>query len=521
MRRPLVAGLLVVLVTVTGCTRGGADRDGPVQQVAGERLTEGEFRYGQAPRPHPKVTYQPDVVLIGAGAEAVRSVTVDGLTWTLDAAAGGVSDLGPGKVMFVTSRGVGRVVEVHDEGDTRRVTIAPVELTDVIRDGEFASDEPVPIDEPIAYSAEGALWTDHDAVTAASPPSPGVRPAAFGGTPGALVRPAAGAAGAGRHRPAVPAARRAPAPPEPERVDMPRPSVGSRGVTANGFTTTPRCCRDGVGADISYDDGEIRFVASAMLAMRSPSARFHLAISGGRVRVAELQVHGGGGLSVSIKGASRVGTDRQLDRRFTIPVDFTVPVGLVLGIPFTLSVTQELVVRTAFSARDGNLSASGAYDLRGVLGFGYRDGGWGVHRPEGPFMRSSLLDSVKGISVGANGAVLAYKATFTLGIGAFGFKAGLHLGFTVSTGVARGSALAQFFPLAPGTRGIDCRGASLSIDLTYSVGYVIPEPVVKVVNFFLRIFQARPITSSGGIPNPPGRVHVFDRKQYDPPGCVA
>ncbi|GIJ81139.1 hypothetical protein SAMN05443287_11128 [Micromonospora phaseoli] len=510
MRRSLLAGLLVVLVAATGCTRGGADRPGAAEHVvAGQRLTENELHYGQAPRPHPKVTYQPDVVLVEAGAEAVRSVTVDGLTWTLDAAARGVSELTPGKVMFITSRGVGRVVAAGDAGDTRTVTIAPVELTDVIRDGEFASDQPVPIDEPIAYSAEGALWTDHDAVTAASPPSPGVRPAAFTGSP------TAGAAAA------LPAVRRAPASPAPERVEMPRPSVGGKPVSANGFTTRPRCCRGGVGADITYDDGQIRFVASVMLAMQSPSARFRLAVSGGGISVAELQVYGGGGLDISIKGASTVGTDRQLDRRFTIPVDFTVPVGLVLGIPFTLSVSQEVLVKTAFSAKDGNLSAAGSYDLRGTLGFGYRDGGWGVHRPAGPVMRSSLVDSVKGISVGANGVVLAYKTTFTLGIGALGFKAGLHLGFSVSTGVARGSALAQFFPVAPGTRSIHCRGASLSIYLTYSVGYVIPEPVVKVVNFFLRIFQARPIASSGGIPKPPGRVKLFKKEQYEPAGCAA
>ncbi len=521
MRRRVLAGLLVVLVTVTGCTRGGAGQTGaPDVVVGGQKLTEQEFRYGQGPRPHKDVTYQPDVVLIEAGAEAVRSVTVDGLTWTLDASVRGVSDLVPGKVMFVTSRGVGRVVDVQEVGNNRAVTIAPVELTEVIRDGEFASDQPVSLDDPIVYSDEGAMWTDENTVAAASTPSPAARTASYPGPPDrsvgepgpaeALVRPAA-----------LTAARHAPAQPDPERVEMPRPSAGSKGVRSNGFNTTPRCCSDGVGADIAYDDGQVRLLATVKLAMQRPSARFHLAISGGRVSVAELQVYGGGGLNVSIEAASSVGTDWQLHRHFTIPVDFTVPVGLVLGIPFTLSVTQEVVVQTAFSAKDGNLSASGAYDLSGALGFGYRNGDWGVHKPEGPFVRSSLLDSVRGISVGANGVVLTYKATFTLGLGALGFKAGLNLGFVVATGVARGSALAQFFPLAPGTRGIDCRGASLDIDLNYSVGYTIPKPVQEVVNFFLRIFQAKPIPSSGGIPNPPGKYHLWDKEQYEPQGCKA
>ncbi|RIV38470.1 hypothetical protein D2L64_13145 [Micromonospora radicis] len=498
----MVAGLLAVVVVVatgTACT-GGAGRDRPRVAVGGQELSDQEYRYGQAPRPYRAVTYQPDVVLIEDGAEAVRSVTVDGLTWTLDTAARGVSDLAPGSVMFASSRGVGRVVDVrHAAGDTV-VTIAPVELTEVIRDGEFASEQPVALDDPIAYSAEGALWTDESAVTEAAETS----------TKTASVRPATFTVAA-VHQAADPAER--------ERVSMPHPSGVPKGVSANGFTTTPRCCRDGVGADLTYDDGQIRFRASVLLAMQNPSARFRLAISGGRVDVAELQVFGGAGIKVSIQGDSRVGADRQLDRRFTIPVDFTVPVGHLLGIPFTLSASQEVLVKTAFSARNGNLSAAGSYDIRGALGFGYRDGDWGVSRPEGPIMRSSLVDSIKGISVGANGVVLTYKTTFTLGLGVLGFKAGLHFGFTVSTGVARGSALAQFFPLAPGTRGIDCRGASLSIHLTYSVGYAIPEPVVQVVNFFLRVFRARPIAASGGIPQPPGRMKIFDRPQYEPAGC--
>ncbi|BCB90840.1 hypothetical protein Psuf_081530 [Phytohabitans suffuscus] len=474
---------------------GGGDGDSGYR-VDGRELTEGEFRYGLAPRRHDGVTLQPDVVLVEGGAGAVRSVTADGLTWTIDAGAKGAADLVPGKVMFATARGVGRVVDARRSGDTVAVTIAPVSFTEVVRDGTFASgDDPVPLDGVVSYSSEGALWTDPQAVTEAeaAQPSP-----------------------AGRSVPL----RRAPA--DRERVEMPRPVAGApKSTSTNGFTVTPTCCAGGVGARLRYDDNEIRIEAGVLLKMNKPSARFHLAVAGGRITAAELQVYGGAGIKVDVSAASAIGHLRQLDRTFTIPIDFSVPVGLILGIPFTLSANQEVLVKTAFSAKNGNVRASGEYAIDGTLGFGYRDGGWGAYKIGGPHIKSSLLDSVRGVSVGANGIVLDFKTTFRLGIGALGFSAGLNFGIVVSTGVARGSALAQFFPLVPGERSLDCRGASLTVDTTYNVGYTIPAVVQKVVNFFLRVFNAKPIARSGGVPDPPARRNIFSRAQYEPKGCQA
>ncbi|GIF96899.1 hypothetical protein [Catellatospora citrea] len=485
---------VLLALTSAGCSKEPESRDSTAPsgyRLDGRELTEGEFRYGLAPQRHPDVTYQPDVVLVGGGANAIRSVTADGMTWTLDPDADGVSDLAVGKVMFATSRAVGRIVDLHDSGAGTVASIAPVTLTDVVRDGVFDGDQPIALDDrAIAFSSEGADWHSD------APPS---------------AAPSAVALGAAM----LPLRRD-----DKERVEQPRPVNGAPKQTrANGFRVTPMCCDGGVGAHLTFDEDGIRLVATVVLVMDKPSARFHLAISGGRIQAAELQVHGGGGIKVDVEGASTVGTDRQLNRQFSVPVDFSVPVGLVLGMPFTLSASQDILVNTAFSAKDGNIRASGEYALAGTLGFGYRDGSWGVHTPTKPVIRSSLLESVKGLSVGANGIVLAYKTTFSLGIGTLGFRAGLNFSLTVSTGVSRGSALAQFFPLAPGTRGVDCRGATLAIDATYNVGYSIPAPVAAVVNFFLRVFKAKPVQRTGGIPDPAGKVHIFDASQFEPAGC--
>lgn len=493
-RRCAASAVAVLLALVTaGCSARSAGRDGTAPSgyaLDGRELSEAEFRYGLAPQRHPDVTYQPDVVLLD-GARAIRSVTADGMTWTLDAAADGVSDLAVGRVMFAASRAVGRVVDVRAAGADAVVSIAPVTLTEVIRDGVFSGDEPIALDERvIAFSSEGAGFHEEAA------PSPGPTAAALG----AALLPVRAA--------------------EPERVEQPRPVKGPpKPARVKGFRVTPMCCQGGVGAHLTYDEDGIRLAGTVVLVMDRPWARFHLAISRGRITAAELQVHGGGGIKVDIEGTSEVGADRQLTRQFSVPIDFSVPVGVVLGVPFTLSASQDILVNTAFSAKDGNIRASGEYTLGGTLGFGYHAGEWGVHPLEGPFIRSSLLESVRGVSVGVNGIVLAYKTTFSLGIGAFGFRAGLNFSLTVSTGVTRGSALAQFFPLVPGGRSVHCSGATLAIDVTYNVGYSIPAPVADVVNFFLRVFKAKPIQRTAGVPQPPGKLHIFDATQFEPAGC--
>ena len=105
----LLAGLLV-LPACSG-TDSPSDR-GPRPVSAGAELA-----YGLAPMADPAgITYQPDVVIVGGGADVVRSVSGDSLTWTLNDSAAHIEDLEPGKVMFLTSRAVGRVLVLdrHD-----------------------------------------------------------------------------------------------------------------------------------------------------------------------------------------------------------------------------------------------------------------------------------------------------------------------------------------------------------------------------------------------------------------------
>src|SRR5207237_8560423 len=85
--------------------------------------------------------YQPDVVVVGGGAAAIRSASSNGLVWTIAKAAPAADKLTVGSVMVLTSVATGRVAAIHDDGDARVVTLAPVNLTDVIRNGAIAVDQ--------------------------------------------------------------------------------------------------------------------------------------------------------------------------------------------------------------------------------------------------------------------------------------------------------------------------------------------------------------------------------------------
>jgi hypothetical protein len=83
------------------------------------------------------VIYQPDVVRIGGGVRAIRGVSRDGRTWVVDAHAPGAADLRVGQIMLGTVRASGRIVALRRGAASVEVTLAPVGLTDVVRDGTF------------------------------------------------------------------------------------------------------------------------------------------------------------------------------------------------------------------------------------------------------------------------------------------------------------------------------------------------------------------------------------------------
>ena len=135
------AVLLAMCALLAGCRKHPAVAKrgaGPPRVATQSDLTEAEKRYGHSATQAPGITYQPDVVLLPAGASAIRSLSSDGLTWTIDPDSEGAEDIQPGKVLLLTSRAAGRVLAVQKADDGLRVVLGPAELTDFVREGMFS-----------------------------------------------------------------------------------------------------------------------------------------------------------------------------------------------------------------------------------------------------------------------------------------------------------------------------------------------------------------------------------------------
>ncbi|ASW57843.1 hypothetical protein CIK06_19795 [Plantactinospora sp. KBS50] len=448
--RALLAGAVAALVLLAGCGPGRPDGSGSPGGTG-----QDDLRYGAPPAPGPGVTLQPDVVIVGGGGRSIRSVSADGLTWRIDGRAGRAGELTPGKVMFLTGRAVGRVLDVGHDGRDLLVTVGPVDITEVIRDGTFDR-KGIALDEPVIYPAGEPFWAEDE-------PAPPSR--------------------AGRAGPAVRVPLRA-------GGDQPPPQRGGGGVTtrSHGYSVYSSCCTDGVGVHFGYDDGGVRLAGTTTLTFRRPDATFHLAIGGGTVTRAELEISGGFGIKVEFEAGIQDGQNHR--KAFPVGVDLSFPIGQVIGIPLSFTVSQTLAVRTAFGAKLGTIKGSGEFSLAGSLGFGYAGGRFGPRVSTNVQRRASLLNSLTGVPVGVMGLVIEHGVRFTVGISAFLFTAGVYFELTTAYGSTLGSAL--------GAPYAQCRGVGLGVHAVFGIGYRILEPVVKVINKFLSLLT--PVT---GRPIPP------------------
>lgn len=471
------AAALAVLLALTACTDGAPSTvtDDPAQA-----------RYGAAPVRHPHATLRPDVVLVDGGGGSVRSVTDGGLTWRLDPSAGGADQLVPGKVMFVTGRGVGRVIDARRDGPDLAVTIGPVGITDVISEGTFSAEQPIELSEATAYEITDPFWADPDAAATVGPTTTNTGLTSVGAARAVLA--------ADTPAPAADVARR-----------------------AGGLIPRGVCCADGVGVQFSYDRDGLRLTGAVTFVMRQPSARFHLVISGASVQRAELEIHGAAGLRVRVEAETRTGAN--VHPKVFVPVDWSISIGHILGIPLAATVRQAIGIRTGFSAGHSTIKAAGEFALGGTIGFGYADGRFGPRWVGEQQGNDSLVDSVEGVSAGPNALIVDYDAKFYVGIGAAGFTAGLYAGLAISVGITRGSSVG-FGGLQGLATGEGCQRVDVTINGTYGIGYTIPALVAKVINAFLRIFNAKPIESSGGIPKPPPIKNLVNRSKTKPANAV-
>jgi hypothetical protein len=479
--------LVLVVALVTGCSKHGAATSQVPHQLKKSDLTIAEQRYGIAPIPDKSVTYQPDVIVVGGGAAAIREQSSNGFIWTIDARAPHADDLAAGKVFFMTNRAVGRVLEVHKSGSDLVVTVGPVDITEIVSEAHIhIVDMPINFEEALMYTAP-----DLPGQVASTAPlrEPVAVPAVFRQQSGwGLYRTQAAAPSAAN----------------PNSV----PDVSS--LLAKNFKATPFASSAGVGVHVTADGAGLKVSADAVVHLATPKLSVHLDITPfGGVTQASLELTGAAGLSWKFDVGTEVGLKGNVDGVLQPNIDFSIPVGGIGPVPLAVTVRQKFLIRTGFGVRNSTLSASGDYTFTGGFKVGYFNKAW--NPPQGPTnftTNESLVQTGTGISIGLEGLNLANQMKVIVGVGAFGFAAGPYLSFTSAIGAFRNSDIGM----------IKCNGAVLDVKLSGGVGYVIPKAVTNLINSLLSSLNIRfRIKGEGGLE--PGPAKTVVNKSSSQGGC--
>jgi hypothetical protein len=470
---------LALVMTATACASSGAKNPGngagatkaAVQFAPSGPLHGNQLLYGVSATRDDSITYQPDVVFLAGGADSIKAVSADGMQWTVSGSAANVAAMQPGKIMVATNYGVGRVLAVNDAGADKVIALGPVGLTDIVKDGTFASSSPVAISGVYAYDTSGQPGLVADGPVEQSRAGAVTLPEAhFLAYTSARPRQSA--------RPAVRLASNLPA------ASSSIPSNSSVG----GFNVQTVCCTD-VGLHIGYDKGGGRVSATVGLQLSKPSVGFHISIGGSKVVDAGVSLSGTAGIKFDISAATMNSAGNFKGPRVEVPVDIQIPIAAG-PIPMTIGFQQVFSMGLALSGQ-ASFSAQGEYTLGGALGFSVDRGGPHVSKPTFG-VKKSIIESMKTLSVGPSGLDLAYALKLSIGVGTIGLTAGAWYQVTASLGLTSSGT--------PGTALVTCKRAELTLKGKYGVGYSIPNIVAQAINFFLRaIFtNPRPVLPSGG-----------------------
>ena len=291
----------------------------PLRLLRPSEMTDAERRYGHAPTPDPTVVYQPEVVIIDGGARAVRGLGAIGLGCTIDARSTNAAELRPGLIALVTSRCAGRVLAVHRQGGQPALTLGPVEITDIVREGSFQLDQPIDLDDALVFEAP-----DWPGASSQLDPLQ-----AFEGAPSQRrdFIPDVWASGAA---PFVPASYDA-------AFDLgPRTALARLVSDSPVAREAPIVGKRMIGAWMPLSENGVQFLGHATLHLATPRLRFVLQIRNGRVTRCEMEFHGAAGLTMGFEAASAAGGNVNVLR--DLPVDVTIPIGG--PVPFSVLLRQ-------------------------------------------------------------------------------------------------------------------------------------------------------------------------------------
>jgi hypothetical protein len=414
------------------------------------------------------------VVFLEGGPAAIRSGRSDGLTWNLDRHAAGVEQVRPGVVLYATSLVVGRVLQVKEvSADEVAVTLAPVGLGEVIRDGHIRIDQDIDLDGMGMRSfadAPGLEGQLDPLVVDPIEPDP-TQGASWGTDPSTAHLSQVTLASRGR-----------PSGSTTQFLDvlptMPPPYNQGEMEWKRG-DWSGRIAR--TGGDITMtvvQAGDLQWHGKVVFHFTTPHLDADIGIVDGEVGDGEIQMRGLRQVALGLQAGSYNGLSDNISEKLELPVSLDLPV-IVGGIAMNVNVSFKFLVQTAFSAKNSTLEAFGAWDTEGPLSYSRETGAvevvWPTITPN-----PNILDSLKTISVGTNGVVFATSIRLMLGLGAFSFSAGPYAQLVTSVSLAGGSSIG-FAGAA-----MQCRQATVTVQGSFGAGLAVSDTVAKGLNAYFK-----------------------------------
>lgn len=420
--------------------------------ISPEDAAAAVLQFGYAPTADAGVSYQPDVVLIANGPAAIRSVTSDGLVFTMDRRFPGVDDLAVGNVMFAAANAVGRVVELREDSESRVVVLAPVDLTEVVTDLELHLDQAIDLDNLVYQEVPDRPDVAAERNAAASPAA---SPDASPESSDVVTLPPIRLVAYDPHDldAAIIAGSATGALPKPIKSSITVPlgqwTVKLYGGGGKMGLTATRSIEGGLKVNIDLavnlaDDFRV-----------TPDT----VVKDGETQRSGFLIHGLKGLDVSVSaGVANASTDNT-KVKFEVPVEvnFPLPPEVSGGIPANIKLTYSYFVETALVGNNSTLFATGKYGLDGDLGMSNGE----LKTPTFSVIQG-IVDSISGLTLGPSGIAFGFKVKMMAGIGTPAATVGPYATFTDSMGLTNGSSLGA--PLAR------CHGATLDLKAGGGIG---------------------------------------------------
>jgi hypothetical protein len=470
-----------------------------------KKMTASQLQYGVAPKRDPRVTYAPDIILMEQGDQAIRIAGRDGMTWSFDAKAPHVNEFEEGKIVFATGRAVGRVAKMSSNGTLVTVKLAPIQITEVIKDGHFLIDSDLDVKSLITYeapdfpalmdlndgNANSTGWSDSSGDQA-----PRLLRTAFlrtmqNGLPSGL----------GSLDPPLEV------PPAVANVEGALPQIN----LSSFMKAVPIAGSDGsVGANFSYNNNGTWVDVTGKVVIGKAHIKFELDIQNFRVITFGMDLGGATSLVVALSATSDINQVINIKQQVTLPTDIYLPIP-VGGVPLALTFHVSYSIETAFSAKRSAFTATGEYGISGDIFIGKKNGQFMPAPQLHPVAKTEITNSIKGISVGMNSLIAGVSVRPMIGIGAFGFNTGVFVGVDFSGSVLKQSDIVM----------AKCRAGYVKGFLDSGVGYQLPRKFIAVINGILSVFTKYKMPDSGVlIPGPTPPPQFMDLNVEIPEKCA-